>query len=281
MLTRSARSNKAKSVFFEEFNDIDIYTEDTAVGYRKLYAQLLSRHFKERFKINDVFPLGGRSAVLKACEGDVNKRSRPRVYIIDGDLYFLRGDNPELPGLFVLPAYCIENILVCEHAATEFLVDEDPAREYDQLKADLKFDEWISHNESLLIELFIIYAVSMEFTPELPTVSLKISDYLNGDTGFVDEAKIMAKIESRKNDILLANSEDIVNARIEALKDRIGSVSRKYDFISGKDYLLPLLYMRLRKVIKHSATSISLRHRFSKNCALDVLTGIDEKILRG
>lgn len=35
MLERSLAARKAKSVFFEERNTIDIYIEDTAVGYKK------------------------------------------------------------------------------------------------------------------------------------------------------------------------------------------------------------------------------------------------------
>ena len=41
MLERRSSAKVAKSVFYEDFNDIDIYIEDTAPGYRKIFKELL------------------------------------------------------------------------------------------------------------------------------------------------------------------------------------------------------------------------------------------------
>lgn len=280
MLKRSVVASKAKSIFFEDYNDIDVYTEDTANGYKKLYSKLLSRYFKDDYKIENIFPLGGRDAVIEACKQEKNKRSRPRVYIIDGDLYLLRNSNPEIPGLFVLKEYCIENALVCENASVSFLVDEDPAREFDQIRNDLNFTHWMEHNEPLLLDLFICYAISMELTPDLPTVSLKVSDYINDDTGLVDIKKINKKTEQRKQEIIERIGKDKYEKRYAELVEFSSGCDKKYSFISGKDYLLPLLQMRMRKVIKYSATAISFRHRLSNNCKLDIFDGLKEKILK-
>lgn len=279
MLRRSVRANKVKSIFFEDYNDIDVYTEDTANGYKKLYSKLLNRYFDGDYKIENIFPLGGRDAVIEACEQEENKRSRPRVYIIDGDLYLLRNNNPNVPGLFILHEYCIENTLVCENASIDFLVDEEPTKEYEDIKSELDFQKWLNHNETLLIELFICYAISMEMTPELPTVSLKVSDYVNGDTGFADANKIYTKIASRRSEIISRVGQESYEERLNEIKAFIEENEKKYAFISGKDYLLPLLQMRMRKVIKYTASAISFRHRLSKSCRLEIFNGLREKVL--
>lgn len=279
MLRRSVRANKTKSIFFEDYNDIDVYTEDTTNGYKKLYSKLLSRYFDGGYKIENIFPLGGRDTVIEACRNDENKRSRPRVYIIDGDLHLLRNSNPNIPGLFILHEYCIENTLVCENASVDFLVDEEPTKEYHEIKSELDFQKWLNHNEMLLVDLFICYAISMEMTPELPTVSLKVNDYLNGDTGFVDESKVYAKIASRRSEVISRVGQVGYEERWGEIKEFIKENDKKHAFISGKDYLLPLLQMRMRKVIKYSASAISFRHRLSKTCRLEIFDGLKEKII--
>ena len=57
---RSETSKSAKSVFFEDVNDIDIFIEDTAIGFEKIYAILFSRVFSDAYSVEKVFPLGGR-----------------------------------------------------------------------------------------------------------------------------------------------------------------------------------------------------------------------------
>jgi hypothetical protein len=279
MLKRSAIASKAKSIFFEGYNDIDIYIEDTAYGYKKLYTKLLSRYFENEYRIEDVFPLGGREAVIDACVNDKNKRLRPRVYIIDGDLYLLRNNIPNIDGLFVLTEYCIENTLVCENASIEFLVDEDPTRDYQEINTALEFSKWIEHNENHLINLFTIYALSMEMTPELPTVSLKVNEFINDDTGLVDLNKINSRIEERRNQIISRVGRPAFEQKSNQIKSIIDVNAHKMKFISGKDYLLPLLQMRMRKVVKFTSTSISFRHRLSNCCRLDVFEGLKNKVL--
>ena len=53
---RSETSKSAKSVFFEDVNDIDIFIEDTAIGFEKIYAILFSRVFSDAYSVEKVFP---------------------------------------------------------------------------------------------------------------------------------------------------------------------------------------------------------------------------------
>ena len=61
---RSVEANFAKSVFYTQYNDIDIYVEDTKQGYEKVFKILFSRLFEDKFRVDSIFPLGGRDKVI-------------------------------------------------------------------------------------------------------------------------------------------------------------------------------------------------------------------------
>ena len=87
---RSIRAKVAKSVFYKEVNDIDIYIEDTTKGYKKLYKNLFSRVFQNKYRVSEVFPIGSRGKVI--AQHKIKNSIRPYLFIIDGDLFLTTGD---------------------------------------------------------------------------------------------------------------------------------------------------------------------------------------------
>ncbi|MFV8845976.1 DUF4435 domain-containing protein [Serratia fonticola] len=277
-MERSTAAKKARSVFFENQNSIDIYIEDTAVGYKKIFKCLLNRVLSEKYLINDVFPLGGRGSVISEWEKDKNKRERPRLYIIDGDLHLLNGNHPREPGLYSLPFYCIENILISEHALTQLMVEEDPEREYEELKTSLNYTNWLVSNR-MLMDLFIAYAITFKHCPSIPTVSCKIKEFISGNTGEIDERKVTLKIkelhEHVKNKIGMESFDNELRV-LNPIKNENNALLK---YVSAKDYLLPLLLLRLRENVKTTAQNINLKFRFSQVCEVDKISDIDNYIL--
>ncbi|WP_062358364.1 DUF4435 domain-containing protein [Pseudoxanthomonas mexicana] len=140
----SASALHARSVFFEEFNDIDIYVEDTDATTIRIFTTLLQRAM-ENLRIETVFGLGGRHEVLKRFSSDANN-ARKRLYIIDGDFSCILGDlcHHEVPtGVFRLSRYCIENYLVDEEAFIQVAHDEDGSRRQIELKQEANLQEWM------------------------------------------------------------------------------------------------------------------------------------------
>ena len=126
MLRRGLLARKAKALFYHKFNDVDIYVEDTGLGAKKLYEIVFGRVFEGRYRVAEIFPLGGRQAVIDKCKGDSLDSERPRVYVIDGDLELMIGVKARKDKrLVVLSRYCIENYLVDELAALSILDEED------------------------------------------------------------------------------------------------------------------------------------------------------------
>lgn len=267
---RSSAALSAKSVFFEEYNDIDIYIEDTAVGYVKLFTEIFSRLFEGEYRISNVYPLGGRGAVLEECERWQGKFSRPSLYIIDGDMYLLtKEEKVQLDGLYILPMYCIENMLIDEAALIEVLNEEETVRLKNQIKLDFDFNHWLAINISSLTELFIEYAVCFELCPEMQTVAYPVSNLVSSNRGELDEVKVNSRIEELKNKIIGIVGEEVYYQRRVVLAGKVnGCTDLICKYISGKDYLIPLMLTRARSVVKTKIPNLNFKLRLAMKCDL-------------
>ncbi|MGV1135142.1 DUF4435 domain-containing protein [Klebsiella pneumoniae] len=278
MLERGLAAKKAKSVFFEERNTIDIYIEDTAVGYKKIYKCILNRLLGERFLINDVFPLGGKTAVLQSWENDRNKRNRPQLHIVDGDIELLGGERRCDSGLYTLPYYCIENIFLCEQALLDILVEEDPEKERDELSQAFNFTEWNRLNIEPLIKLFITYYLVKKYVPQTQNVHYQVSRLAADNSGVVDIGKVNIRITELETEIIKIISEDELNHEKERILKKIDGNYDIKKYISGKDYLLPLIVTRMKSIVNTRVSNITLKHRISQRCSLEDLSDIENFI---
>ncbi|HEJ7645752.1 DUF4435 domain-containing protein [Klebsiella oxytoca] len=278
MLERGLAAKKAKSVFFEERNTIDIYIEDTAVGYKKIYKCILNRLLGERFLINDVFPLGGKTAVLQSWENDRNKRNRPQLHIVDGDIELLGGERRCDSGLYTLPYYCIENIFLCEQSLLDILVEEDPEKERDELSQAFNFTEWNRLNIEPLIKLFITYYLVKKYVPQTQNVHYQVSRLAADNSGVVDIGKVNIRITELETEIIKIISEDELNQEKESILKKIDGNYDIKKYISGKDYLLPLIVTRMKSIVNTKVSNITLKHRISQRCSLEDLSDIESFI---
>src|SRR5687768_7176274 len=107
MLEYSSQSRNSLDLFFRFRNDIDIYTEDN-VADKEFYRVLFKRINHSGVKVNDVTPLGSKSNVLaKYNEYIASDKVRRKLFLIDGDLELIIGENPTQDQyLFIHNAYC-------------------------------------------------------------------------------------------------------------------------------------------------------------------------------
>lgn len=271
---RSLAAKHAMSTLFQEKNDIDIYIEDTAFGYEKLFTLLLSRIFKGKYRIKKIFPLGSRGQVIKKYQNEFS--NRPYLYIVDGDLFLLTGDtvNNE-KGFYRLPFYCIENILCDSNAIIEILDEEEPTQSIQDIKNSFDYLNWIEINKNKLFELFIEYAISMVLNPQQQTVHYKVSNLVQCNKGIVNETKLQSRINEIKQSVLsVASVGEYDNTRIDVLKRFESSSLTEFDIISGKDYLFPLLKTRAKSIVKTSVSDINFKQRLAKKCDFSKISDI-------
>jgi hypothetical protein len=269
---RSLTAKVAKSVFFEELNDIDIFIEDTAFGYEKLFQILFSRVFEGKYRVNKVFPLGGRKAV--AAQHQIHEHlERPSLFIVDGDLFLLIGDDlKNVNGLYKVPFYCIENILCDAEGIHELMNEEEPQALKPELVEAFKYVEWKNINENKLFELFIEYAVTFLLNPSEQTVAFSVSNLVSANDGNIDNAKLASRIKALRFEAKNKSSEaDYAEARDKVLTQFSVSNVSKLDVVSGKDYLFPLLKTRMKSKIKTKVPDINLKIRLAMKCDITQL----------
>ena len=274
-------ANSAMSVFFEDVNDIDVYIEDTAVGYSKLFSIIFSRLFEGEYKVDKVFPIGDRASVIEQHRIHVST-GRPSIYIIDGDLYILTGNDVESAiGLFKIPMYCIENILCDHEAIVEVLDEEDPVNDRSVIANQFNYKEWIDNNSDLLFELFIEYAISFEVNPGVQTVAYPVNKLVSSEKGNIAVEKIEKRISEIRDETILVVGEEPYASRRKGLIKKFGEGNKdKLSVVSGKDYVFPLLKMRARSVVKTQISDINLKQRIAKRCDLsDILPAKDYVLL--
>lgn len=250
MLRRSLEALVAKATFFQKYNDIDVYVEDRSAETRKLVARLMSRALGGEVRIECVFPLGPKSAVLAACLADNTKAKRKRVYIVDGDFDSIVFSWAKLPRLFVLPRYCIENFLVDENAASKLLAACSVTMDQAAARGALAFGDWVRDNSSPLRRLYERYIVAKIMRPSMRTVSSPLRELLSDDSGIVDAAKVEARARVVEDQLIAEFGREEFNFWHEFVKGRCECDDNTFflRYVSGKDVLLPLLKLRMHKI---------------------------------
>lgn len=271
-MERNLLARSAKSVFFEEFNDIDIFIEDTAVGYEKLFMELFSRVFAGTYRVSNVFPLGSRGSVIAECDQNLPNIKRPTLYVVDGDLHLINQNTENRLGLYTLPYYCVENLLVDENAIHNLINEESAVISREDLIDLFDYSGWVSSNSGVLTDLFIEYGVAFTTCPNIQTVAFDISNLVSSNTGDVDHVKVAARKRAITSAIIEKIGTDeyhLHRARIEAFA--FNSEDAFLKFVSAKDYILPLLLMRIRRITSTKAPNVNIKLRLAMVCNL---TGI-------
>lgn len=266
MLERSLPAKFAKSVFYEKFNDFDVYVEDTSVEAKKLYSILLSRALGNKCNIDSVFPLGNKIEVLKACSDDNEAGGRPRIYIIDGDFCCIDSNPPNRNRLYVLKRYCIENYLIDEAAILDFLFEEDPVKEVSEIAAIFDFQGWLTRNGHQLCSLFLVFSIAHEHCPHIPTVSRPLRNFIGSSMGDFDESKVSSCISELRQAVNESCGLGFFDESVSSLESKHNKYSPQVliRIVSGKDYLFPALMMRARQIVKIRADNTVIKLRLAR-----------------
>ncbi|QJI19935.1 MULTISPECIES: DUF4435 domain-containing protein [unclassified Pseudomonas] len=282
-MERSKAAKFAASVFYENFNDFDVYIEDTAPGYGKIFAAMFSRAMSSQVTLDRVFPLGQRGDVIAAARArKVAATERPAVYIVDGDLYILAGEREEIPdNVIVLPRYCIENFLLDEVAFVDVMDDEHCDLASEELRGRFDFAGWFDRSTASLYSLFRVFAAAHFLRSGIATVSRGYGSICNGETGEVDvekskliEAAVLEGLKISYGELEVEKALAYVDGRIDPQKCFVKT------YVSAKDFTLPLIVLRMKSVVPTKMPHISLKMRISKKCDVEPLSEVVRQISR-
>lgn len=274
----SGRAKKALALFFRQWNDIDVYVEDRSPSTVKVYHELFFRLTSPDFRISRVIPVGSKEEVLDACRNHTS--ARPSVYVVDGDLDLLLGSvPPSINRLYVHDRYCIENFLLDETTAVEIAYEDDPSMTREEIRNSKHLDDYRKEAE-LLGELFIMFALLKKYLPSVKTVSNSLTSFLDGKSvPRVDESKISAFVGPFHTQLCAIYGHDRIISDELILLERASCNNAALIFVSGKDFLLPLLVLKLRRISKTKVTHNTMRVRLAKYCNTDCLAPLRAKLV--
>lgn len=270
-ITYSPRATPALVRLFQRFNSINVYVEDEKCS--NVYINLLNRILLPDKSIRKVFSLGGKKAVLAAAVDPKYQSSAPRLFIVDGDFDHLLGvEPPHEPNILRLGCYCLENVLYCEKAALEIALESSTDLTREAAKKALKFKAWRRKVVLSLFPLFVRYALSEELQTGCTTAGASVHVFLEGKGSkkTISKSKITKRLRELEVEILKHITRTEMMARESAMRKKIGiSSSNLAANISGKNYLIPLLYLRLREVTEYRDAPGALTVRLSKYADID------------
>lgn len=283
MLRYNLKARRLYSRFFRYRNDIDIYTEDEEKDnefYRKLFSRLLK---DTGLQIHDVTPLGCKQNVIDRCKEEP-RTERKKIFIVDGDIDLIF-DNKEtgIDNLFVLNAYCIENLIIDEKSATEFLYMNVATDSKKNIQRTLNFDKWLSCNSTALIDLFLNFSISREIGQYFLIYNANRFTKKQGKESILDIEAVEQYTDDVKTKILKEISEDEYN-RLITERRRKWPVSNEtfLTIVSGKDYLLPLFQFRVQKFksIKGLFSLEAIKLILAVHCELTRLEPLKQEMIK-
>src|SRR5690606_24202387 len=99
--------------------------------------------------------------------------------------------------------------------------------------------------------------------------------------GTVCQDKVLQRINSLKEKLTAAIGIDKLTEEIDR---RLTIVESKNNpllvYVSGKDYLLPLIKSKIRSILRFTPNEISFKNRLSQRCKIDELIGLKDYIIR-
>ena len=253
------RAAKGLARLKRHFNDIEVFVEDTKNA--NMWLELVKRIIPSHVRLKSVNQLGGRDRVLAACRADQVHDGRRKIYIIDGDFdYILGRKKPRLKFLYRIRAYCVENLLISEQGVEYVGVPSRPDWSLSKMNTEFGYKRWLSEVSKVLLPLFRAYAVAHELSPNLKTTGYPLGNLLVNTAKGPElcKVKVYKRIHSLLKEVRSVASAMEVRQSWIKICGSMAKLSVK-EVISGKDYIFPLLAMRISKVLKFQGSHEQLK----------------------
>ena len=246
MLRRSSTAKKNKAIFFRHVNDIDIFVEDTSAAHVKIYQVIFDRALHGKVKIKKIFPCGSRKDVIKSA-ANARDEGRIQIFFIDADLNLSLANKVKIERVIEWDKYCLENHFLQEKSTIKVIDLNSATLQSSEIEEKLNFNQWLSSTSFQLIDIFSVYTICHKYKLSVPTVSYSgmrlCKDNSPGELG-------PEKCSRRLSEVMQQALSNIntLDFLYHYTRQRSFLMNRTNcdQFISAKDYLLPLLLQRLR-----------------------------------
>ena len=278
-IDRGKEGRQLESVFYEYRNSINIYTEDCDKD-KKFYVTLFKRLLSDTdIVINDIHPLGSCNEVVEACQND--KRSNPKLYIIDGDIFNMTSPRDTINHLFVLDSYCIENYVIDSDAYYKIYNSLDHVHTEDTIRELVDYNQMMSYAIVPFMDLFRHFSLSKDF---LKRFELKTATCIMNEKGIIDINKVEIEKNTVKNEIIKEGIDE--KTFLSKLKEKEKMYPDNYTnlmkYVSGKSYLIPYIrdYTKERLSLNLGLSKDGWKHLYAQHCQLDRLYPLKSAIIQ-
>jgi hypothetical protein len=262
-----------EDILYSQFNDINIYIEDEE--QENFYYQVLTKLFPS-IKIEKIFPLNGKPNIINNAKQTINEKNK--IYIVDKDFDDFLGKIENLPNLFYLKKYSIENYLIEEDSIHNFIIDELPKIKKPDIIIKFSLDEFIKESTSLFKEITLTYMVIQKYNLGIRNVKHDPNLF------FIFNPK------SSKKHIMIHNYLDEIDEALKqkidkrlSIKGQLRRFNKNFDGINsipGK-YLIKFLKSRICHLFSLRSQQVQLEsfiYRLAKNCRFDSLSYLKRPI---
>lgn len=278
-LERSASANYAKHIFYHHINDISIFIEDKEQVVSKVFLTLLQPHLGD-IRLEKIFPLGSRTAVIEKAKQETNKKN---IFIVDGDLYLLCGEYNPLPDNVIrLEKYSIENYLITDISTIYDYVDINiTSHDKHSIIDKLDIKSWLN-KQAEFKELYYLFALSHKCQSGIITTGRNLCDFTTDFKDFYPCSNKIQKISSSIKSDLIKKGKFKDNDDLElSLKEMKESFSNSFDaikYVNGK-LLIQLLFNLIQdKFSKFRFTKDVAKNQLAKHCPHYVFEPIANRI---
>ena len=260
----------AQSVFYQQFNEIDFFVEDS--DQENLYFTILKRLFPN-ITTAKIFPLGGKPMVI--THAAAHAQNRKSVYIVDKDFTDLVANTRQLPNLFYLDWFCIENYVLEEEPVVRFVMSEKPKTKEAQVRTRLAFPAFLAQAMSELQSLFALFLLVQRLGLGVKTTGTGVRKFCEKGTWTISKQQVNAY----EQQIRAVSSGKGIALKPEAFTQaRADLTPPSHRTISGK-FLLDLLSVRLTVVYGiRSVSTDSLLYRLAEYCTFQNLHPLRDRI---
>lgn len=251
---------RGEDILYTQFNEVNFYIEDT--DQEHLYFQILKKIFHD-IKLEKIFPLNGKINVIDECRN--NRGDKNKIFIVDKDFDdILNRKVNDLPNLFYLNRYSIENHLVDKNSIYELIREKNPKLKDSDIEQKFDYDKMICDVECLC-ELSIVFLMIMKHNLQENYFKINCRRDYNIESDFnYKSPDILSYIDTIKNK-LLANDIDYTD-EYEKLKIHFDSSEKYLENVHGKSLLKMIKsYLETLKLINKDYSLESFVYILGKN----------------
>ena len=260
-------------ILYRQFNDIDVYVEDTDKEY--FYYNILKGLLPD-IKMEKIFPLNGKGDVIK--QSTLYQTDPKKIFIVDLDFDDLLGKRIDIPNLVYLQRYSIENYLLTKRAIYETIRICNPIYKNSTIDSKIDIDDTLNTIYRYLWEFALAglvikyYSLGMKFkNPDIGSYYY----FVENDFSYCEtDLEYFRKVEGLLKQV---DGRYTYSARTRFLS-KLLTGKKPIDFIPGK-MIVTLFNIELRrKRLIFQITDDSFKYSLSKDIDINPLAFIRDTI---